>query len=57
MLILEDIIIFKIKKYSETIIINLLLIIINIIDIIIKYNIIKKFDLDFNYEAILIKLN
>ena len=57
MLTPEGIITFKIRKYSEAITIDLLLAITNTIDIIIKYDITKKLDLNSNYEAILIELN
>ena len=56
-LILKDMLIFKQKKRSEVIIINLTLIIINIADNMIKCDIIKKLNYDFDHETLLIKLN
>ena len=53
----KDIIIFKSRKRSEVIIIDLTLIIINIIDIIVKCDITKKIDFNFDYEVLLTKLN
>ena len=57
LLISKNILIFKQKKRSEVIIINLTLIIINIVNIIIKCDITKKLNYDFDHEVLLIKLN
>ena len=57
LLISKNISIFKQKKRNEIIIINLTLIIINIANIIIKCDIIKKLNYDFDYKALLTKLN
>ena len=55
--IFENIIIFKLRKRSEIMIINFIFITINIVNIIIKCDIIKKLNFDLNYETLFTKLN